>query len=90
MKSITITEFRKKILLCTEISQKEHVVVTRHGRPAAVVIGVDGRDWEDVLYQTSPAFWKMIETRCCEKSIPASEMRKRLEARWAGAKRKKR
>lgn len=64
------------------------MVVTRHGRPAAVVIGVEGADWEDVFYQTNPAFWKLIEQRRKSRTIPSAEMRKRLKKRWAHRKSK--
>ena len=82
MKTITMRDLQKNIRKCVDVAQKEHVVVTRHGRPAAVVIGVEGHDWEDLVYQTSPVFWKMIEERRRVKSIPLAEMRRRLESRW--------
>jgi len=60
-----------------DASQKDRVVITRHGRPAAVLVGVEGKDWEDLVYQTNPAFWRMIEKRRKEKSISLSEYRRR-------------
>jgi len=62
-----------------EIAQKERVVVTRHGKPVAIVIGAEGQDWEDVVLQTSASFWKLIENRRKEKTISLGEMRKRLK-----------
>jgi prevent-host-death family protein len=78
MKSITVRELQRKIRECVRLSQKESVVVTRHGRPAAIVIGVEGQDWEDLVLRRSPAFWKMIERRRKEKTVPLQEMRRRL------------
>ena len=78
MKTINVRDLQKRIKECVEASQKERVVVTRHGRPAAVLIGVEGRDWEDLLYQTSPAFWRLIEQRRKGKTVPLAEMRRRL------------
>ena len=89
MKTISVRDLQKKIRECVDIAQKEHVVLTRHGQPAAIVIGVEGYDWEDVVYQTSPAFWKMIQDRRKGKTISLAEMRKRLEARWARRKGKR-
>jgi len=60
-----------------DASQKDRVVITRHGRPAAVLVGVEGKDWEDLVYQTNPAFWRMIKKRRKEKSISLSEYRRR-------------
>ena len=90
MKTVNVRNLQKKIAECVDLAQKERVVVTRNGRPAAILIGVEGQDWEDVVYQTSPAFWKMIEERRKEKTSPLAEARKRLEARWARQEKKKR
>lgn len=90
MKTVNVRNLQKKIAECVDIAQKERVVVTRNGQPAAILIGVEGQDWEDVVYQMSPAFWKMIEERRKEKTIPLAEARRRLEARWGKVKGKKR
>ena len=80
MKTINVRDFQKNIRQCVDASQKDRVVVTRHGRPTAVLIGVEGHDWEDLFYQTSPGFWKMIEQRRRQKTIPLAEVRRRLAA----------
>ncbi len=89
MKTVNVRDLQKKIKQCVRTSQKDHVVVTVHGQPTALLIGIEGYDWEDVFYRTSPAFWKMIEQRRKGKSVPLSEVKKRLEARWARGKRKR-
>ena len=89
MKTISVRNLQRNVSECVNIAQKQDVVVTRHGHPAAIVIGVEGQDWEDVLYETSPAFWKMIEERRKGKTIPLEEMRRRLEKRWARRKAKR-
>ena len=81
MKTITVRDLQKRIRECVEISQRDRVVVTRHGRPAMLLIGIEGQDWEDVALQASPAFWRMIEARRKQKTIPLVEARKRLAAR---------
>jgi prevent-host-death family protein len=82
MKTINVRDLQKKLRECVDTSQKERVVITRHGRPAAVLIGVEGQDWEDVVLETSAEFWKMIGERRREETVPLREARKRLEARW--------
>lgn len=81
MKTIAVRDLQKKIRRCIDLSQKEEVVITRHGRPAAMVIGVEGKDWEDILLQRSASFWEMIEARRKEKTVTLAEMRKRAGAR---------
>ena len=78
MKTINVRDLQKKIRQCIEIAQKERVVVTRHGKPVALVTGLDGYDWEDLYWATSASFWKMIEKRRKEPTIPFEEVLQRL------------
>lgn len=78
MKTIGVRELQKRIRECVETSQAENVVITRNGKPASVVIGVAGCDWEDLVVQSDPAFWRTIRARRTEKSITADEMRRRV------------
>lgn len=78
MKTISVRDLQKKIRRCVEEAQRDRVIITRRGRPAVLMIGVEGSDWEDIVYQTSPAFWKMIQERREEKPVSLQEMRKRL------------
>lgn len=79
MKTINVRDFQKRIRSTVDIAQEEGVVLTRHGEPVALVVGLEGMDWEDVLVQTSRSFWKLIQTRRKQKTIPLREMRDRLE-----------
>ncbi len=80
MKTIGVRDLQKRIRECVEASQTENVVITRNGRPASLVIGVAGMEWEDVVLQSDPAFWEMIRGRRKEKSISEREMKKRLSS----------
>ena len=57
------------------MSQQDKVVITRHGKPAAVLVGVEGKDWEDMALQTLPSFWKLIEERRKETTLSIKELR---------------
>ncbi len=78
MKTINVRDLQKQVRHCLTVSQKEQVIVTRHGKPVAVVTGVEKYDWEDLLLATSPSFWRMIEERRKEQGIPLAEARRRL------------
>jgi prevent-host-death family protein len=78
MKTIGVRELQKRIRECVESSQAENIVITRNGKPASVVIGVEGSDWEDLVVQSDPAFWRSIRDRRAEKSISAKQMRRRV------------
>ena len=72
---------QKKIKECVDMSQQDQLVITRRGKPAAVMVGVEGKDWEDVVLQTSSTFWKFIEERRKEPTMSMKELRTRLKKR---------
>jgi prevent-host-death family protein len=63
MKTIGVRALQQQIKECVDAAQTERVVITRHGKPAAVVIGAEGYDWEDLVWMTDPTFWKTIAER---------------------------
>ncbi len=63
MKTISVRELQKCIKECVDHSQKACVVVTRHGRPSAMLIGVEGKDWEHLVTHTAPELAKHIAAK---------------------------
>ena len=78
MKTVTVRDLQKSIRECVDIAQDDRVVITRRGKPAAVLVGIEGEDWESVVLQTSAPFWRLIEKRRAEPSISLEEMKARL------------
>ena len=78
MKTISVRDLQKHIKEVVDSAQHDRVVVTRHGEPAAVLLGVAGKDWETVVLETSPAFWDLIETRRKEPTLSADEVERRI------------
>lgn len=78
MKTVTVRDLQKSVKECVDNAQEDRIVITRHGKPAAVLVGVEGEDWEDVVLQTDPAFWKLIRTRRKQPTISLDELKKRL------------
>ena len=76
MKTISVRELQKHVRDCVKASQRNRVVVTRHGIPTALIIGVEGADWETLALQTNPSFWRMIEKRRAEKALSLETVRK--------------
>jgi prevent-host-death family protein len=81
MKTVNARDLQKRIKKCVDISQQDKVVITRRGKPAAILVGVEGKDWSDVALQTSPSFWKLIEARRKESTLSMKELRTRLKKR---------
>ncbi len=62
MKSISMQEARAKLADLVEQAQAEPVWLTRHGKPVAMLLGVEGRvDIGSVVIEGRPEFWEMIE-----------------------------
>lgn len=78
MKTITMRELQRSIKACVDDSQRDRVVVTRHGRPAAVMVGVEGEDWESVVTRTDLSFWKLIQLRRRQPTLSLEQLRARL------------
>lgn len=81
MKTVTVRDLQKRVKECVDQAQEDRLVITRHGRPAAVLVGVQGEDWEDVVLQTDPTFWKLIRARRKQPTISLDELKKRLGMR---------
>ncbi len=81
MKTVNARDLQKRIKECVDMSQQDKVVITRHGKPAAVLVGVEGKDWADVALQTSSTFWKLVEGRRKEPTVSMKELRNRLKKR---------
>jgi len=73
MKVVALREAKQQLSGCVVRAQRERVLITKQARPAALMIGVEGHDLEDVLLMQNPRFWKMIEARRAE---PPSASRK--------------
>ena len=60
MKTISVRDLQKQIRSVVETAQDDQVVITRNGQPVAVMVGVEGADWDTVAVETSRSFWKEI------------------------------
>ncbi len=79
MKTVNVRDLQKKIKECVDASQKDRVVLTRHGKPSAILVGVEGEDWETVVRETNAEFWNLIQSRRKQKTISLAEMKTRLK-----------
>ncbi|MGH7264328.1 MAG: type II toxin-antitoxin system Phd/YefM family antitoxin [Candidatus Rokuibacteriota bacterium] len=75
---MTVRDLQKNVKECVDEAQNDRVVITRRGRPAAVLVGVEGDDWEAVMVQTDPAFWKLVRARKSQPTISLRELKTSL------------
>ena len=78
MKVVALREAKQQLSGCVVRAQRERVLITKQGRPAALMIGVEGHDLEDVLLMQNPRFWKMIEARRAEPTLSIEDVRRAL------------
>jgi len=62
---------------CIKNARHERVVLTRKGKPVALVVGVEGLDEEQVQLGSSEKFWTLIEARRKQKTISRAELERR-------------
>ncbi len=79
MKTVTVRDLQKKVKECVDDAQQDRVVITRHGKPAAVLVGVEDQDWETVVLQTDPTFWKLIRARRKQPTLSLAQLKSRLK-----------
>jgi prevent-host-death family protein len=78
MKIVAVREAKASLSEYIEKAQQDRVLITKHGKPAALIIGVEGEDLEDLITMTNPRFWEMIEDRRRENvSSSLAEVRAR-------------
>lgn len=61
MKKIPLSEVKDDLSRYLRQAEKEEIVITRHGKPAGVLIGFAGDDdWFDYRLENDPAFLQRI------------------------------
>ena len=82
MKTINIDQMNLEA--CVHEAQQDGVLVMRDGAPAAVVLGVEGMDQEQIELGLSDRFWKLIAGRRQERTVSRAELEKRVSGHSNG------
>lgn len=62
MKKVPLSEIKDDLSRYLREAEKEEVVITRHGKPAGVLIGFESEDdWFDDRLQNDPRFMRRVE-----------------------------
>ncbi len=63
MKKVPLSEVKDDLSKYLRQAEKEEVVITRHGKPAGILIGFDSEDaWFDYRLENDPRFLKRVES----------------------------
>lgn len=84
MKRVPLSEVKDDLSRYVQLAAREEIVVTRHGRPAAVLIGFeDDDDWFDYQLEHDPRFIARMEAarRSLEagRGISIEQVREQLD-----------
>jgi len=62
MKKVALSEVKDDLSKYLRVAEKEEVVITRHGKPAGVLIGFESEDdWFEYRLENDPRFLDRIE-----------------------------
>ena len=62
MKTVALNEVKDELSKYLRLAAKEDVIITRHGKPAGILIGFDSEDdWFDYRLEHDPRFLARIE-----------------------------
>lgn len=62
MKTVALNEVKDELSKYLRLATKEDVIITRHGKPAGVLIGFESEDdWFDYRLEHDPRFLARIE-----------------------------
>ena len=62
MKKAALSEVKDDLSKYLRMAEKEEVVITRHGKPAGVLIGFESEDdWFDYRLENDPRFLRRVE-----------------------------
>jgi len=62
LKKVALSEVKDDLSKFLRLAEKEEVLITRHGKPAGVLIGFESEDdWFDYRLEHDPRFLRRIE-----------------------------
>jgi prevent-host-death family protein len=62
MKKAALSDVKDDLSRFLRLAEKEEVIITRHGKPAGVLIGFESEDdWFDFRLENDPRFLRRVE-----------------------------
>jgi prevent-host-death family protein len=78
MRSVTVREAHDALSACIEGAQQEPLVITRHGHPVALLVGIESRDAEAAALGADPLVWSFVQRRRAGKFVSHAAAARRL------------
>jgi antitoxin (DNA-binding transcriptional repressor) of toxin-antitoxin stability system len=64
---------------CLDEAQHERVVITRNGKPIALLVNIEGLDEEQLELGSSNTFWKLITERRSQPTISRTQLEQTID-----------
>ena len=62
MKEIALSEVKDELSKCLHLAESQEIVITRHGKPAGILIGFKSEDdWFDYRLERDPRFLRRVQ-----------------------------
>jgi prevent-host-death family protein len=62
MKKVPLTDLKDDLSRYLRLAEKEQIVITRHGRPAGILVGFSSdEEWFDYQLENDPRFLERIQ-----------------------------
>ncbi len=82
MKRIALSEVKDDLSKYLHVAEREEVVITRHGKPAGILIGFRSEDdWFEYRLERDPRFLRRVEA--ARKSLRAGRGVKLEDVNWS-------
>jgi prevent-host-death family protein len=82
MKEVALSDVKDDLSKYLHLAEKEEIVITRHGKPAGILIGFESEDdWFDYRLEHDPRFIDRIAT--ARQSLRAGRGVKLEELDWS-------
>lgn len=69
---------------CVNEAQHERVIITRNGKPVALIFGVEGMDEEQLQLGSSDKFWQLITERRGQYTMSRAKLEQTINDKSAG------
>lgn len=60
-------------------AQHDRVILTRNGKPVALIIGVEGLNEDQLQLGSSDKFWNLIEDRRKQRTMTREQLEKKVK-----------
>lgn len=77
---VTIDLRQANLDTCVNDAQHERIIITRNGKPVALIIGVEGMDAEQLQLGSNDKFWKLVAERRTQKTLTRAQLEQSLQS----------